>query len=106
MPLQGLLHLHSRGLVHRDVKTPNLLVDAGWQCKASAAAKAHTACIGLLADEHCLYNFVVLVRVQVGDYNLSRIYQETCTGGSSTTAAMNPRWLSPEVMQASCSRGC
>ncbi|PRW61246.1 Serine threonine- kinase CTR1 [Chlorella sorokiniana] len=42
---------------------------------------------------------IALDAAKVGDYNLSKIYQESSTGRSSTAAAMNPRWLSPEVMQ-------
>ncbi len=36
-------------------------------------------------------------RVQVTDFNLSRIVEDT--QGGSSMAAMNPRWLAPEVMQ-------
>lgn len=62
----GMLHLHARSppIVHRDLKSPNLLVDSHW-------------------------------RVKVADFNLSRLVEES-TG--SSMAAMNPRWLAPEVL--------
>ncbi|PRW05763.1 Purple acid phosphatase 18 [Chlorella sorokiniana] len=65
----GMLYLHNRpagAIVHRDLKSPNLLVDQAWNCK-------------------------------VTDFNLSRILEDTTQG--SSMAAMNPRWLAPEVMQ-------
>ncbi|KAI3427397.1 hypothetical protein D9Q98_010312 [Chlorella vulgaris] len=64
----GMLHLHSRPvpIVHRDLKSPNLLVDENW-------------------------------RVKVADFNLSRLIQSSSR--SSSMAAMNPRWLAPEVLR-------
>ncbi|PSC74168.1 Serine threonine-kinase CTR1 [Micractinium conductrix] len=64
----GMLYLHSRSspIVHRDLKSPNLLVDENWRAK-------------------------------VADFNLSRILEDSSR--SSSLAAMNPRWLAPEVMQ-------
>ncbi|KAI3427399.1 hypothetical protein D9Q98_010314 [Chlorella vulgaris] len=63
-----MLHLHSRPvpIVHRDLKSPNLLVDENW-------------------------------RVKVADFNLSRLIQSSSR--SSSMAAMNPRWLAPEVLR-------
>ncbi|KAL4447322.1 hypothetical protein ABPG77_007355 [Micractinium sp. CCAP 211/92] len=67
----GVLYLHTRPhpIVHRDLKSPNLLVEDSW-------------------------------RVKVTDLNLSRLMESANVGSkSSSLAAMNPRWLAPEVMQ-------
>ena len=36
----GMLYLHNRpagAIVHRDLKSPNLLVDSSWHCKVGGA---------------------------------------------------------------------
>ena len=69
----GMLYLHARSppLIHRDLKSPNLLVDASWRVKV--------ADLGLSK---------VLEEV-------------TAPAGASGTAGVpgNPRWLAPEVME-------
>lgn len=66
----GMLYLHTRSphIVHRDLKSPNLLVEQSW-------------------------------RLKVTDFNLSRFVEDNLKTRSSSMAAMNPRWLSPEVMR-------
>ncbi|KAL4438701.1 hypothetical protein ABPG77_006305 [Micractinium sp. CCAP 211/92] len=65
---KGMAYLHGRSppIIHRDFKSPNLLVDRSWT-------------------------------VKVSDFNLSKHLSESLR--SSSKAAMNPRWLAPEVMQ-------
>ena len=36
----GMLYLHRRSIIHRDVKTPNLLVDSQWHVKVSGVCAA------------------------------------------------------------------
>jgi len=67
---QGMLFLHTRSppVIHRDFKSPNLLIDGSWGAKIS-------------------------------DFNLSRIMEESTSSRTSTIGgAMNPRWLSVEVL--------
>jgi serine/threonine protein kinase len=64
----GMLYLHQRSppVIHRDLKSPNLLVCNDWT-------------------------------VKVSDFNLSKILDDTTR--SSSIAAMNPRWLAPEIFE-------
>lgn len=67
----GMRYLHSRSICHRDLKSPNLLVDAQWKIKVTD------------------FN---LSRLMTG---------EGGAGGVATTGTLmglNPRWLAPELM--------
>ncbi len=73
--LQGMLQLHNHRppILHRDLKSPNLLVDKHWRVKVTdfnLSSMMHPT-----ADSH--------------DVNSS--------------VANNPRWLAPEVLDMSCS---
>ena len=66
----GLLHLHRRSIVHRDVKSPNLLVEDSWRVK--------------LAD----FN---LSRILAAEQPANA----PPTAGGPT----NPLWLAPEILR-------
>lgn len=67
--VQGMLQLHSHpdSILHRDLKSPNLLVDRHWRVKVTD------------------FNLSSMVKS----------YTNACN--HSSTAATNPRWLAPEV---------
>ena len=69
----GMLHLHSRrpAIVHRDLKSPNLLVAADWTVK--------------VAD-------VGLSKI---------VEDAAASNAHSTAANINPRWLAPEIFGGS-----
>ena len=67
--LQGMLQLHSHAdpILHRDLKSPNLLVDKHWRVKVTD------------------FNLSSMVKSYANARN------------HSSTAATNPQWLAPEV---------
>ncbi|CAI0384249.1 unnamed protein product [Linum tenue] len=73
------LHSSSPTIVHRDLKSPNLLVDKNWNVKVFLCPT-------------CLLMFV-----QVCDFGLSRLKHNTFLSSKST--AGTPEWMAPEVLR-------
>ncbi len=69
--LQGMLQLHNHNpsILHRDLKSPNLLVDKHWRVKVTD------------------FNLSSMLRSEADTY------------GVLSSVANNPRWLAPEVQQ-------
>ncbi|EFN59808.1 hypothetical protein CHLNCDRAFT_17554, partial [Chlorella variabilis] len=66
---RGLLYLHCRDIIHRDVKSPNLLVDEHWHVKV------------------CDVNLSEILKSQAAE-----------GATAAHEAATNPIWLAPEVL--------
>lgn len=113
----GMLYLHSRpqAIIHRDLKSPNLLVDDNWRVKVSGLGwwvavgaglshmrlAAHMVPLLLTSTPHSMHPLLLLLLVlssffQITDFNLSKLIADQ---GNSSVAAMNLRWLAPELMQ-------
>ena len=63
------LHNHNPSILHRDLKSPNLLVDKHWRVKVTD------------------FNLSSMLRSDADTY------------GVLSSVANNPRWLAPEVQQ-------
>lgn len=64
------LHNHNPSILHRDLKSPNLLVDKHWRVKVTD------------------FNLSSMLRSDADTY------------GVFSSVADNPRWLAPEVQQS------
>ncbi|MQL93715.1 hypothetical protein Taro_026372 [Colocasia esculenta] len=71
------LHTSTPTIVHRDLKSPNLLVDMDWNVK--------------------VWKVVVGLDLQVCDFGLSRLKHNTFLSSKST--AGTPEWMAPEVLR-------
>jgi len=71
---RGMLHLHTRSppIIHRDLKSPNLLVDQSWHVKVADFNLSKTVSEGSLTS---------------------------VVGTASLGGPTNPRWLAPELME-------
>lgn len=105
------LHAHSPAIIHRDLKSPNLLVDKHWRVKV----RAEGGCVG--AGEGgpaghtgrqvawqtsaffagivlpCLIVVPSLPRLQVTDFGLGKIWEQEQGSMKSSSSPVNPRWL-------------
>ena len=118
---KGMMYLHSSEppVIHRDLKSPNLLVDKHWRLKVGATSftcapatlqysvRLHDhpmpAQCHQWSEDHvcevmimCMTHIKMRVSVQVCDFNLSRVMEESAI--LSSMAASNPRWLAPEIL--------
>jgi serine/threonine protein kinase len=97
----GMLHLHTRSpqVVHRDLKSPNLLVTGEWTVKVRAHAPQFLR--QFLCGRKCVPRCDgACFAAQVADFNLSRLVEEATHGSEATAGgASNPRWLAPEILE-------
>lgn len=104
--VQGMLCLHSQHILHRDLKSPNLLVDAGWRVKVRWGwwcASIFWDCAGkvalpaaLLSPSYCTSRAAHFASshlcLQLCDFNLSSLLDATRSHSSSVGGGMlNPR---------------
>jgi serine/threonine protein kinase len=127
---KGMLHLHAHSspIIHRDLKSPNLLVDSAWRVKVRgwvggwllrALSVGRPAEVGrrgvsiiwaVSLPQYSLYipcmpslsscppPPALAPCPQVCDFNLSRWADEVRVRSSTGGGLLNPRWLAPEVL--------
>ncbi|KAK4491000.1 hypothetical protein RD792_001721 [Penstemon davidsonii] len=95
---KGMNYLHTSNptIVHRDLKTPNLLVDKNWVVKVSSIFCHFTIALPLFL---LLISkiFVFMYNMQVCDFGMSRLQHHTFLSSKST--AGTAEWMAPEVLR-------
>lgn len=81
---QGLEHLHRHGVIHRDIKSDNVLLSMNGDIKLSASS--HRVCVFPIDPYPCLADFGFCA--QISDPNNSK----------RTTMVGTPYWMAPEVV--------
>lgn len=88
-------------MLNRDLKSPNLLLSASWDCKARAHCVLAVPCPSLPASSRSAPSVrcpLASLTLQVADFGLSKLLGQEQAAGSSAEVT-NPRWLAPEVLQ-------
>ena len=78
--LEGLQHLHSKGVIHRDIKSDNLLLGMDGSIKLSM----------------CVTGSLCLFPHRLADFGFCAQLSETQT--KRTTMVGTPYWMAPEVV--------
>lgn len=80
------LHTSTPTIVHRDLKTPNLLVDNNWNVKV----RKHffLICLTNRLVFSAVENFIFSLNLQVGDFGLSRLKHNTFLSSKSTAGTV------------------
>ena len=114
-----MLHLHlcDPPIIHRDLKSPNLLVDKHWKLKVrhapavwpaglqrlccssfevQASGAPHSLLPAAFHSTNHTRPMLFSLTLQVCDFNLSRVMEESVV--LSSMVASNPRWLAPEIL--------
>ena len=89
----GMLYLHNRSeaVLHRDLKSPNLLLDDTMMCKVMQRAEH------LMARDVAAHSRVTLYDTQVCDFGLSRLVSY----GEQKRVLGTCQWTAPEVFTGS-----
>jgi p21-activated kinase 1 len=84
--LRGLQHLHSKGVIHRDIKSDNILLSMEGNIKLSkSAASPHIPPSALIADQP-----------RTADFGFCATINEA--QNKRTTMVGTPYWMAPEVV--------
>jgi serine/threonine protein kinase len=84
---KGMHFLHSSGIVHRDLKSLNLLLDTKWNIKVGR----------LLFPSPPLCQLLTLERLQVSDFGLTK-FKEELKRGHTKLGQGSIHWTAPEVI--------
>lgn len=79
--LKGLQHLHSKGVIHRDIKSDNILLSMDGNIKLSTSV---------------IYCFMILTDIILADFGFCAQINEA--HNKRTTMVGTPYWMAPEVV--------
>lgn len=87
--LEGIKHLHANGVIHRDIKSDNVLLSMDGEIKLSKS----TIKAGLAAE----FEMITYVCLSIADFGFCAQIQDA--NAKRTTMVGTPYWMAPEVVK-------